>query len=327
MPIDPELGPAITAFVARDYVRCSHLVGPVLEKNGPNLERAHLLVTCFMREGYKDDADTYGLQYAVQLKDPWEQQLLLLAVGRVNQEKLMGYLDKAESVQQRLQFLYHWGAYLVTMRMHREARKNFDTFMLSDMKPDPCLELYLLAVEYNYLNNGSSGTDIDKPVIELNKQVQELCSQNKHLQASEMAQRAYDLAKQTLGKQCPAYINSVNNMGVIQFLTGQYAEAKPLLEEHASLLRVAAGPEDPAYAEALISWGGACGKLGENEEAKKLFRQALEIQQKFFGENDPKVAETRRVLASYESPAPAVPAPTKKEPPKGFWGKLFGQKS
>src|SRR5262249_28454344 len=145
------------------------------------------------------------------------------------------------------------GAYQVSRRMPKEARETFRKFLLSNMPPVACMELYLMGVEHNYLTTAASGTDLDKPVIELNVQTDRLFQQKKHAQAEAAAKRPNDLPGRTLGELHPAYTPSVHNLGVIRHMTGRCIDARPLLEKHAELLRLAAGPEDPADADALVT--------------------------------------------------------------------------
>jgi hypothetical protein len=337
VPMNPELGPSIQAFVLRDYRRCTHLAGALLEKKVA-LEPAHLLLTSYLRLDHAKDADDYALRYMAALTDPWEQAMVGLTVGRGNLDRIF---DDANSDLRRLQLIYYFGAFQVSRHMHKEARETFGKYLLSSMPPISCMELYLMGIENNYLTSGASGSDLDKPVIELNTRASQLFNEKKHAPAEEAAQQAYDLAGRTLGELHPAYLTALHNLGAIRHMTGQCAEARPLLEKHAELLRLAAGPEDPAYAGALVTLalnllkGRQPGQLLDLDRVESLLRQALEIQQKALGDQHADVASTRDLLAQLAqarqmmaAPRPSPPPPppaAEKKPAQGFWAKMFGR--
>lgn len=337
MSMNPELGPSLQAFVLRDYRRCTHLVGPLLEKKIA-LEPAHLLLTSYMRLDHAKDADDYGLAFMAKMDDPWEQAMLGLSIGRANLDRIF---DDANTDLRRLQLIYYFGAFQVSHHMHKEARETFRKFLLGTMPPVACMELYLMGIENNYLTSGASGSDLDKPIIELNTRASQLFNEKQHARAEEEAQKAYALAQKTLGELHPAYITSVHNLGVIRHMTGQGIEARPLLEKHAELLRLAAGPEDPAYADSLVTLAlnvlksREMGQLLDLDRVESLLRQALEIQQKALGDQSTEVATTRNLLAQLaearkmasETLLPPPPPVAEKKTPQGFWAKLFGRQA
>jgi hypothetical protein len=337
MSIDPALGPSIQAFVVRNYSRCASLAGALLDK-GTTLGAAHLYLTSRMRLGEKDQVAESGLRLIVSLSDPWEQAMAGLCIGRLNQDRLA----EARTDLQRLQLIYYFGSLQVTLHGHKQAREMFRNFLLGSIPPVPSLELYLLGVENNYLTTGASGSDLDKPVIELNVRAEQLFGQGKQEEACKVAEQAHDLAEKTLGELHPAYITSVNNFGVIQHVMGRCIQARPLLEKHAELLRLAAGPEDPAYASALVVLATNVlksrqgGELLDFDRTEKLLCQALDIQERALGKDDKQTAETRQILANVRqtrerasqlsrSSPPSPPA--EKGPARGFWARLFGRES
>src|SRR5262249_44863208 len=146
MSIDSDLNPSVQAFLLRDYHRCTHLAGPLLEKK-ITLEPAHLLLTSYMRLDHTQKADDIGLQIMASLGDPWERAMAGLRIGRGNLDRIF---DDARTDKQRLQLIYYVGAYQVSRRMPKEARETFRKFLLSNMPPVACMELYLMGVEHNY---------------------------------------------------------------------------------------------------------------------------------------------------------------------------------
>jgi len=124
----------------------------------------------------------------------------------------------------------------------------------------------------------------------LSSDVGRLYSERKFDAAIPLAQRALAIYDKTLGPEHPAVAASLDNLAVLYYATGDYAQAEPLLRRALAIQEKAVGPEHPLVATFLKHLGDLYFTTGDYAQAEPLLRRALAIDEKALGPEHPAVA-------------------------------------
>ena len=89
----------------------------------------------------------------------------------------------------------------------------------------------------------------------------------------------------------------LNNLGLLYYTEGQYAQAEPLHVRALAIREEAFGPEHPDVAQSLSNLAGLYLAQGEDGKAEPLLVRALAIKEKAFGPEHPDVAANLNNLA------------------------------
>jgi hypothetical protein len=290
---EQQLKPAIEAFIKRDYAFCGSQAERIFGQSA-SLMAAHLIHTSQQRRGGLDQARGRLSGLVAKLPDRWDQAMLRLGAGEGSASDAAA--RPATDLQCRQQQYYGIAA-LVTQRRRKEARDAFMSMLMGGSIAASCIESYLMVVEHNYLADGSSGTDLDKSVIELNEQTAKAFNANDLGRAQQLAERAQTEAQRSLGDLHPAYINAVRHLGIVYHASGQQSKARPLLEQSAKLLRLAAGPDDPTYADAIVILAmNYLHQMPKFKKAAELGEEAVKIYSKTVPSGDKRIADARELV-------------------------------
>ena len=93
--------------------------------------------------------------------------------------------------------------------------------------------------------------------------------------AKEMAERSYEIRKQTLGPRDPATAESLFLLAFTTRINGEYAEAEPLFRQTLDIRRARLGDDSIPVADSLSSLGDCQFLEGKHEEAEANLRGAL----------------------------------------------------
>lgn len=94
-----------------------------------------------------------------------------------------------------------------------------------------------------------------------------------------------------------ALISSLNNLGQLYRMQGQYAEAEPLLEQALTLRKQLYGEEHEYVAYSLNELANLYIAMEDFDKAEPLLNQALKIKEQQFGEGSPEIINTLNSLA------------------------------
>src|SRR5262245_13965982 len=108
--------------------------------------------------------------------------------------------------------------------------------------------------------------------------------------ALERARQAVAIKERLLPPGDASLAKSLNNLGRILILRGEYQAAKPICERGLSVAESALGPENPRVAENLSTLGELLYSTGDYAESGQLYERAISILKKQLGPDDPKVA-------------------------------------
>jgi tetratricopeptide (TPR) repeat protein len=110
--------------------------------------------------------------------------------------------------------------------------------------------------------------------------------------------RALAIREAVLGPEHPDVAESVDNLGVISYMQGRYAEAEPCLQRALAILEVVLGPEHPEVARCVNNLGALYLAQGRYAEADPPFQRALAIYERVLGPGHPDVAMSISNLAA-----------------------------
>ena len=131
----------------------------------------------------------------------------------------------------------------------------------------------------------------------LNRQVVQLTDEGKYGEATMMAERTLTLAENSLGKEHPSTLASVNNLAQAYVSQGRYAEAEPLHRRVLAGAERVLGPDHLNVGTALNNLGSLLQAQGRYAEAEPLYRRALTITEKALGSDHSDVGITLNNLA------------------------------
>ncbi len=89
------------------------------------------------------------------------------------------------------------------------------------------------------------------------------------------------------GEQDPRLATSLNNLAVLYYAQGKYAQAEPLYQRSLAIREKALGPEHPNVATVLENYAALLHKLNRHAEADKMEARAQAIRAKHAKEKSP----------------------------------------
>ena len=96
----------------------------------------------------------------------------------------------------------------------------------------------------------------------------------------------------------PDWINAVNDLGVLQWIKGDYTSAKITLQHALTMAEAFYGQQDKAVTSTLNNLGLVYAYATEHDNARLLYERALAIEEKVHGENHPLLLSTIGNLAA-----------------------------
>jgi tetratricopeptide (TPR) repeat protein len=130
----------------------------------------------------------------------------------------------------------------------------------------------------------------------LNQKVSQLLEQGRYHEAVPIAERAFEVAKHTLGPEQSETADAMDNLGRLYQNIGEYEKAEPLLQEALRIRQKVLGSEKPDTAQSLNRLGVLYQNIGEYARAAPLLREALRIRQKVLGFENPPTARQRVMM-------------------------------
>ena len=110
------------------------------------------------------------------------------------------------------------------------------------------------------------------------------------------------IREKALGPDHPDVAQSLNNLALLYYHQGRYADAEPLYKRAIALNEKALGPDHPDVASSLNNLAALYQAQGRYAEAEPLYERSLAIQEKALGPDHPDVARSLNNLAAlYES--------------------------
>jgi len=136
----------------------------------------------------------------------------------------------------------------------------------------------------------------------LNRQVEQFYRQGKYAEATEIAQRALELAEKTFGSDHPDVAKTLNNLAVLYENQGRYAEAETMAREALQILAPVYPKDHVEISEARSILGASLMGLKRYAEAEPLLLESYTILRGTLGEGLPSVRKARdRLIALYEA--------------------------
>jgi len=120
----------------------------------------------------------------------------------------------------------------------------------------------------------------------------------KQPESRELAEQAVAIKENTLGPDHPDVAKSLNNLGILLRITGDYAGARPLYERALAIQEKALDPDHPDVAQTLNDLGILLSLTGDYAGARPLYERALAIWEKALGPDHPHVAASLNNLAT-----------------------------
>ncbi len=108
--------------------------------------------------------------------------------------------------------------------------------------------------------------------------------------AKPLLQKALEIREDQLGPNHPDVATSLDHLGEVDWLGGDYAAAQAALERALAIREKAFGPDDLSVAAALDDLGSVLVSQGEFKTAEPVLRRALAIREKALGPDDLLVA-------------------------------------
>ena len=273
MPEAGPIGPSYSAFMRRDYELCAQLSSQLLasldQRPLLELDPIYLNIISLERLGLWDEAFERAKEVYDRLPSLWERRLMMLCLGRGNLEEMLaeiGQQPDQATAKKLWQVHYCVGASLVSRHKWGMARQFFQSMLNSAVTPVQCIEITMMVVDYNYLVHGSSLSDYDKELVELNLRCAAATEPDERL---ELAQQALKVARRDVGKQHPAYLASLNNLAAAWVLLGELITAEPLFRELLAAQRQACGEDDPEVAHTLELLAALYTRLGDHQRARE----------------------------------------------------------
>ncbi len=102
------------------------------------------------------------------------------------------------------------------------------------------------------------------------------------------------------GPEHPDMADPLNNLAIIYFEQGRYAEAEPLYQRALRIREQRLGPEHPRVAYPLNNLANLYKEQGRYAEAEPLYQRALRIFEQQWGPEHPETAEVLYDFASFQ---------------------------
>jgi eukaryotic-like serine/threonine-protein kinase len=103
--------------------------------------------------------------------------------------------------------------------------------------------------------------------------------------ARPLLERSLALRREVYGAEHPAVAESLEALGVLAQVQGDFDRAETLHRQALAMRRKTLGPEDPAVAESLDSLGSDLLLKAQYDAAEPLFREAIAINRRLGGDN------------------------------------------
>jgi len=107
-----------------------------------------------------------------------------------------------------------------------------------------------------------------------------------------------DIYRRYLGSDHHVVASSLNDLAVTLLYQGDYAGAKPLMEECLAIYRRILGSDHTRVATVLNNLGSVFKELGDPAAARPLLEECLAIERRILGEDHPEVAVTMNNLGA-----------------------------
>jgi tetratricopeptide (TPR) repeat protein/CHAT domain-containing protein len=144
----------------------------------------------------------------------------------------------------------------------------------------------------------SLSQDIQEMIIQLNQELAQLFQQDKYEEATGIALRICELARENLGEDSPLFAHSLNNLAVVYRAQGKYTQAEPLLRQAVGIWHLTQENSYPFLAIGLENLAEICRERGEYAQAEACYQQALAIRRTVLGATHPDIAKTLGNLAA-----------------------------
>lgn len=146
---------------------------------------------------------------------------------------------------------------------------------------------------------GSSlSEDIQETITQLNQELVQLFQQDKYEEATGIALRICELARENLGEDSPSFAHSLNNLAMVYKAQGKYTQAEPLLRQAVGIWHVTQENSYPSLAIGLENLADISRERGKYAQAEACYQQALAIRRTVLGANHPDIAQTLGNLAA-----------------------------
>jgi eukaryotic-like serine/threonine-protein kinase len=109
-------------------------------------------------------------------------------------------------------------------------------------------------------------------------------------------ERALAVGRRTFGTEDVRVAQSLNNLGVLQRVSGNLAAAEPLLVESLAIRRRLLGSDDKDVAITLVELARLLKDRGRSDEAEAPIREALAIRKRLFGDEHRETATSKNEL-------------------------------
>ena len=150
----------------------------------------------------------------------------------------------------------------------------------------------------------------EKEWNELSEQVFMLYHQGRYSEASELAERAVQVAEKTFGPDHPNVAQSLNDLAEIYKAQGRYAEAVPICKRIVAVVARLLGPDHLHMATAILNLATLYRAQGHYADAEPLYCQVLSIHSKALEKDHLDIAKdlniTREQVYSKYSKQPSV---------------------
>ncbi|MBI2354999.1 MAG: tetratricopeptide repeat protein [Deltaproteobacteria bacterium] len=147
------------------------------------------------------------------------------------------------------------------------------------------------------LGTGVPAHALDSELQTLNKEVISLYRQGRYDDAAVVAQKALQVAEQSLGPNHPDVAECLNNLAGMYKTQGQYAQAEPLFRRSLAIREKALDPDHPDVAESFNNLAGLYYTQGQYAQAEPLLKRSLAITEKVLGPDHPNVAASLNNIA------------------------------
>jgi tetratricopeptide (TPR) repeat protein len=112
---------------------------------------------------------------------------------------------------------------------------------------------------------------------ELNQQAIKLYQEGKYAEATEIAQKAINVAEKTFGPNHANVATSLNNLATLHYALRKYLDAEPLYKRSLEVTEKKLGPEHRSVATTLDNLAELYKNIGKQEEAAKLEERSKKI--------------------------------------------------
>jgi len=149
-----------------------------------------------------------------------------------------------------------------------------------------------------FLLSGALAADPDVAVLtELDAQVETLYQERRFEEAEEIANRALEIRRKTLGPRHADVAGSLGDLAYVALGLGEFSRGRELAEEALSVGREGLGERDPKLANLTELMASILKKQGEFTSAKALYEETLAIRREALGPRHVQVAKSLNALS------------------------------